>query len=127
MFEKAIRFKLVDQRGRTLSRFSKRSYFDAQMQPKETEPWVTEAKPQKRPPNATPAHEGRLPPLPIRHADGGQRYLEVPGLTLKWDKVTPVLERIALAMGLVDASGVVLVDDLDAATLTTEQLRTCIG
>lgn len=127
MFERCVRFKLADDRGRTICRFSKRSYFDADMQHRETEPWAAEAKPEKRRTRSAPTTEGRLPPLRVRRTEDGRRYLELPGLTLKWEKVEAVLERMAVTLELVDASGVVLTDDLDAATLTTKQLRMSIG
>jgi hypothetical protein len=51
-------------------------------------------------------------------------YLPLPGgLPLRKDKVAAVLERVALALGLVDEAGMVLVDDLNAATLSVAELR----
>ena len=74
-----------------------------------------------------PYNHGRgTQPLPLRRSDGA-RYLDVRGLTVKWEKVTPVLERIALALALVDESGTVLVKERNAATLSIDQLRTLVG
>jgi len=112
-----IRVKLVDHRGRTECWFNKQ----------DTQPWVVESKPS----NVRFATDnrgqgrvqlGRMPPSPWVFLDG-QHYLKVPGLTLHWEKVTPVLDRIALTLGLIDPSVAVIVDDLDAATITVDQLR----
>ena len=120
---KAIRITIVDGRGRTLHRLSKRSYFDAAMAHQKTEPWGAEGKPPSR---KGLAHieagdkrpGGRRTPFP----DGD--YLPLPGgLPMRKDKVAPVLERVARALRLVDESGVVLTDNLNAATLTVADLR----
>ncbi len=110
MSVKAIRIKVVDDQGRTVCRFRKTSYFDASMQPQETQPWDAESKPMSGkwlmadPAASAPSHKGRLAKIPVRRNDDGRRYLELPGLTLKWEKVTPVLDRIAVALNLVDTS-----------------------
>jgi len=128
---KAIRIKVVDGQGRTVCRFRKMTYFDASMQPQKTEPWGAESKPISEKwlgaDPATPSHQARLAAPPVRCTAAGRRYLELPGLTLRWERVTPVLERIAAALNLVDSSGVVLLHDLDAAALTIDQLRHCIN
>ncbi len=122
MTVKAVRIKVVDDQGRTVCRFRKASYFDASMRPQETEPWGAESKPMSEKwlmaDPAAPSHEGRLAKPP----EGD--YLPLPqGLPLRIDKVRAVLDRVAFPLGLVDESGVVLVDDLDAATLTVSELR----
>lgn len=131
MSVKKIRFKLVDELGRTVCRFGKSTHFDAGMQPEKTELWGAESKPLSEKwlegDNAGPSRDARLAGTPVRCTDDGRVYLELPGLTLRWGKVTSVLDRIAVALQLVDAAGVVLVDDMDAATLTTDQLRKYVG
>lgn len=123
-----IRIKVVDGDGDTVQKFSKRSYFDKRMQHERTEPWAAEAKPvsikwlhSDRNPGGF-SHPSRLAQPKVSH-HAGQKYLDLPGLTLKWQKVEPVLDKIAFALGLVDDSGVVLKDDMAAATVTVEQLR----
>ena len=60
-----------------------------------------------------------------RLPDGG-KILQVPPrkpkLLLRWEKVTPVLDRLAAGRGYLSPDGVVLIDG-DAATLTITQLR----
>ena len=148
MIEKAIGIRIVDGRGRTVRRLSKRSYFDARMVHQSTERWAAEGKPVSRkrlarleadvehrpaPPGriALPLEVGYFPSPSIDPSQLGRMalapegdYLPMPGgLPLRKDKVAAVLERVALALGLVDESGVVLVDDLNAATLTVTELR----
>jgi hypothetical protein len=125
MLEKTIRIKVVDGRGRTVHRLSKSSFFDARMVHQSTESWGAESKPDSRKELARaeagedlPGHVGRmaLPP------EGD--YLPLPGgLPLRKDKVAAVLERVALALGLVDEAGVVLVTNFNAATLSVAELR----
>jgi hypothetical protein len=119
---KTIRFKVVDHKGRTVSRLRKESHFTPHGDIEWTQPWGVEAKPVGDKAPLIPAHQGRLSYSALSRR-GGQGYLKLPGLTLKWEKVTPILDRIAFVLGLVDASGVVLNDDTAAATLTIDQLR----
>jgi hypothetical protein len=122
----AIRLKVVDENGRTVCKISKRTYFDKQMQPERTEAWAAEAKPMSEKEltreDSIPAQQARLAQHRARTVKS-QKYLELPGLTLKWEKVESVLDQVAFALRLMDASGAVLKDDLAAATLTVEQLR----
>jgi hypothetical protein len=123
--ERVIRIKVVDGRGRTVRRVSKRSYFDARMAHEHTEPWTPESKPDSgkwlkrvETENDPPVNPGRMVDYP------DHEYLSLPGgLPLRLEKVAAVLERLALTLGLVDESGVVLVTDFDAATLSVAELR----
>lgn len=122
----AIRFKVFDENGRTVCKISKTTYFDERMEPERTEAWAAQARPISEKELAreefVPAQKGRLA-QPRARTVKGQRYLELPGLTLKWEKVESALNQVAYALGLIDASGAVLKDDMAAATLTVEQLR----
>lgn len=114
----ANRVTVVDERGRTVCKFSKRTYLDDQMRRERTESWAAQAKQTsekafRREGPLSPRSPGRLEQLPTNTFDG-QKYLELPGLTLKWEKIVPFLDRIALSLGLIDASGAVLKDDLMA-------------
>lgn len=123
MFVNIIRFKVIDDRGRTVSVLSKRSYFDSDMQFEQTERWSAEGKPvSKRRPEGIRGQEGRIPRSALRRR-GDQWYLELPGLTVKLENLEPLLDGIAAKRGLLDASGVVVVHDENAATLTTADLR----
>ncbi|GBE64200.1 hypothetical protein MFM001_06620 [Mycobacterium sp. MFM001] len=122
----AIRVKVVDEKGRTVCMFCKQTHVDNQMRPEYTEAWAATAKPMSEKwlaaEDSAPTVNGRLAGLPTQTVDG-QKYLQLPGLTLKWQKVESVLERVAFASGLVDASGAVLKDELTPATLSVAQLR----
>lgn len=63
---------------------------------------------------------------PLKRLPDGRNILEVPPrnpkLMLRWEKVTPVLDKLARSLGYVSADDVVLIDG-DAATLTIDQLR----
>ncbi len=124
---KWIRVKVVDELGRTVCAISKRSHFDKQMRLERTEAWCAQAKPTSEKwfarEDSLPSHQGRLSTsLPVQRVDG-QKYLALQGLTLKWEKVEAALDKVAFVLGLVDASGTVLKDDLAAATITIDQLR----
>jgi hypothetical protein len=60
-----------------------------------------------------------------RLPDGG-KILEVPPrkpkLMLRWEKVTPMLDRLAMSLGYLSPDGIVLKDG-DAKTLTISELR----
>ncbi len=120
----AIRVKVVNNEGDTVCSFRKTTYFDKQMRPEFTEAWAAESKPMSEKGLSTraPTQKARLAQSPTRTVEG-QKYLELPGLTLKWQKVESVLDQVASVLGLVDASGAVLKDDMTAATLTVEQLH----
>jgi hypothetical protein len=124
MPEKAIRVKVVDAQDRTRCVFRKTTHFDSQLQPEHNEPWTAEAKPmsEKSLELTVQTSEARLAKPPVRTIDG-QRYLELPGLTLKWTKVVAVLDKLSAGLNLVDKSGAVLKDDMDSVTLTIAQLR----
>jgi hypothetical protein len=118
----AIRVRVVNDKGHIVCVFRKTSHFDKQLRPERTEAWGAEAKPLSEKWLArrdSLAQEARLAKPPVRTVDG-QRYLNLPGLTLKWWKVESVLDQIAAALNFVDASGVVLKDDMAAATLTID-------
>lgn len=121
---RAIWVRVVDQHGRTVCKFGKATHFDKQMQPELTEAWAAASKPmsQKALAREDLAQKSRLSQPPINVFDG-QKYLQLPGLKLRWEKVAPFLEKLALGLSLVDTSGVVLKDDGNAATLTIDQLR----
>ncbi|WP_126315869.1 hypothetical protein [Mycobacterium neumannii] len=63
---------------------------------------------------------------PLKRLPDGRTVLEVPPrkpkLRLRWEKVMPVLEKLALSKGYVAPDGAVLKDG-DVATLTISQLR----
>jgi len=121
----AIRVTVVDESGHTVCKLRKTTYLNKQMQPERTEAWAAQGKPmsEKFLASEAPAQEARLAITVRTRTVKGQKYLELPGLTLKWEKVESALDRIAFALGLIDTSGAVLKDDMAAATLTVEQLR----
>jgi hypothetical protein len=96
--------KLVDSRGRTVLSFVKRDDDD----------WAVAVKPRSRKmlmhnrPQPTQTPGRYLTQLP-----DGRRELQLPGLTLRWEKVTPILDKLA---------------EHDVTTpLTIDQLRGIIG
>jgi hypothetical protein len=72
--------KLVDHRGRTLCKFIKPPGL----------PWVQAISPHPAFAQDGPPYQWGL----VRLADG-RLILQAPGLTLHWEKVTPVLDRLA--------------------------------
>jgi hypothetical protein len=78
--------KLVDSRGRTVLTFVKRADDD----------WGVAVKPRSRKmlmhnrPQPTQTQDRYLKQLP-----DGRHVLELPDLTLRWEKVTPVLDKLA--------------------------------
>jgi hypothetical protein len=111
------RIKLVDGDGRTVRVFAK--FVDTGTG--HTDGWREEPKP------TSPKRLNHPDPAPSRNpADvarswgishrGGRRYLRAPGLTLRWENVIPVFDRIGEQIA-------------DEATfpLTVEQLRRYVG
>lgn len=126
MIEKAIGIAIVDDRGRTVRRLRKSSYFDEEsMAHLNTTRWGAAGKPDSRKGLAhVEAGEKRPADRSLRASFPDGDYLPLPGgLPIRNDKVAPVLERLALALGLVDESGVVLTDNLNAAKLSVAELR----
>lgn len=76
--------------------------------------------------NPGPPEPGPDELSPLKRLPDGNRVLEVPPrkpkLMLRWEKVTPVLDRLAVSLGYLSTDGVVLKGG-DAATLSIAQLR----
>jgi hypothetical protein len=134
---------------RSVCDFVKFSFGDQTTGKWETEPWTVGQFPMSR--KEHEYHERRVaalgsweaieadlranpgPPAPDLDAVGvlklladGSRVLEVPPrrpkLMLRWEKVTPVLDNLAVAKGYLSVDGVVLKDG-DAVTLTIAELH----
>ncbi len=119
-----IRIRVVDERGRTRCYLSKRTYFDEFGAVDYSESWSAPSKPLRDRPDGVPFQKGRSPQSPI-HRSGDHLNLELPGLVINLEKLSPKLDRFAAAMGLADESGAAIVcndNDADTPTLTTEQL-----
>jgi hypothetical protein len=103
--------KLVDHRGRTVLSFVKRAYCDGGVWT--SDDWDVTVKPRSRKmlmhsrTQPTQTGDRYLKKLP-----DGRLELELPGLTLRWEKVTPVLDK--------------LVEHGVTTPLTIDQLRDCI-
>jgi hypothetical protein len=105
-----IVIKLVNHQGRTLLSFLKRTYCDDGVWT--CDDWGIAVKPRsqkasmhdRRQPTDTPARY-------LKQLPDGRKVLELPGLTLRWEKVTPVLDKLA---------------EHDVLTLTVDQLRACV-
>ena len=125
----AIQIALHDQRGRTLCKFWKQTRFDRQGRPTEIEPWTLTAKPMsgKELDHERPVPAANIAPIRLRRHSDGADYLEVPGLIARWSKVQPALDGIARRLGLLDAAGAVVRDDMAAATITVDVLQHHIG
>ncbi len=122
---KVIGVRLVDEKGRTLARFRKETHFDKAMRPESTTAWSAASKPLSDNflDSDKLASAQRLPGIPVRTVNG-RRYLRLPGLTLRWEKVTAALDRLAVTRGLLDPkTGQVAVALDESTTLTTQQLR----
>lgn len=128
---------IVDHRGRTVCQFNKRVlaatdeiWIDGKRYPAEpagTDPcwFVDSSKPPSRASDkrgqaalardgADVMHHGGKSRLRSVE-DSGRRVLELPGLTLRWEKVTPVLDRLTAQSA-----------EHDTLTLTIDQLRECV-
>ena len=128
-FVNVIFVKVTDGRGRTQCHLQKMTHFDENGHPRETERWGAYGRTIKKRPAGVPLQESLLPPTPMRRR-GTQLYLELPGLTLKMEKVAAALDRIATELGVIDRqSGAVLVCDPDTPikTLTVQELRIHVG
>ena len=112
MIEKAIGIAIVDDRGRTVRRLRKSSYFDEEsMAQRNTTRWGAAGKADSRKGLAhVEAGEKRPADRSLRASFPDGDYLPLPEGSpySQRQKVAPVLERLALALGLVDESGVVL-------------------
>jgi hypothetical protein len=105
-----LKIKLVDHREQTVLTFVRRGYLvDGQWN---WDDWEVEVKPRshkmlthnRSQPTQTPARY-------LKQLPDGRLVLEVPGLTLRWENVTPILDRLA---------------ENDIPTLTVDQLRACV-
>ena len=138
MLERLIGIKLVSEHvrhgkpmlRRTVCAFTKRSYCDdPRTREWTTEEWTVHQLPVGRSRRIRRAvgTDGAQSPSVVHHLPDGRSVLQVPPqrpqLTRRWEEVTPALERIALALALVDESGTVLANDLNAATVTVDDLR----
>jgi hypothetical protein len=96
------KIKLVDENGRTVCVFGWYKHMQGPLAPWATgeECWIAENKPQSEkqrrrilasdkysPNNTTPSRMQRSP--------DGRFYLVLPGLTLRWEKVVRILDRLA--------------------------------
>jgi hypothetical protein len=106
-----IEIKLVDSQGRTVLSFVQRSYCDEGVWT--SDDWSVSVKP--RSPKML-AHERpqptQTPDCYLKYLPDEDRYvLTLPGLTIRWDKVTPALDKLA---------------EHGVPKLTIDQLRDCI-
>jgi hypothetical protein len=104
--------KLVNHRGRTVFSFVKRAYCDDGVWT--SDEWSVAVKPRSQ---KTLAHNRRQPTqTPDRYLkylpDEDRKVLELPELTLRWEKVTPVLDKLA---------------EHNVATISIDRLRDCIN
>jgi hypothetical protein len=106
-----IEIKLFDSLGRTVLSFVKRAYCDGDVWT--SDDWGVAVKPRSKkmlmhnrsqPTQTTARYLKQLP--------DGRQVLELRGLTLRWEKVTPVLDKLA---------------EHNVPTLTVDQLRDCVG
>jgi hypothetical protein len=101
--------KLLDSGGRTVLSFMKRAYCEEGVWT--ADEWGIAVKPRSQKmlmhnrPQST-----ETPDRYLKQRDG-RLVLELPGLTLRWEKVTPVLDKLA---------------EHGVATITIDQLRDCI-
>ena len=110
------RVKLLDHRGHTVLEFLRRAYYeDSQWRWDE---WSVAVAPRSR---AVLAHPNRPRPSDVDTPERflvtlpeGRRVLQLPGLTLRWERVTPALDVFVAAVG-------------DTSTLTVDQLRVAVG
>jgi hypothetical protein len=107
-----IEIKLVDHRGRTVLTFVKRVFRDGEVCSSDDD-WGVAVKPRsqkmlmhsRRQPTQTPARY-------LKRRPDGRQVLELPALTLRWEKVTPVLDKLA---------------EHNWVRLTVDQLREHVG
>jgi hypothetical protein len=106
-----IEIKLVNDDSRTLLSFVKRAYRDGGVWT--SDDWGVAVKPRSKKmlkhdrPQPTQTPQQYLTYLP----DEDRYVLKLPGLTLRWEKVTPVLDELA---------------EHNVTTVTVEQLRQCV-
>lgn len=119
------RIKIVDHSGKTVCIFGRVTSIDAWGNLKGTEEWGVEQKPMRQKAERQTQKylddhggfrvgpSGHERPSPLEYLATEDRYvLQLPGLALRWEKVTPVLDKLA-------QHGI--------ATRTVEQLRACIN
>jgi hypothetical protein len=102
--------RLVDAVGRTVLSFVQRAYCDDGVWT--SDEWGVAVKPrsqkalahERRQPTDTPAHY-------LKQLSDGRAVLELPGLTLRWERVTPVLDKLI---------------EHGVPTLTIDGLRDCV-
>lgn len=120
-----IEIKLVDSGGHTVCAFVKRTYCDHGVWT--SDDWGVAVKPRsqkmlmhnRRQPTQTP--DRYLKYLP----DEDRYVLELPGLTLRWEKVTPVLDQLAEQLTW-QPGGRHGEHIRGTRTLTGDELRDCI-
>jgi hypothetical protein len=102
--------RLTNDRGRTVLAFIKRAYGDGT-----SDSWDVAVKPAS---TKVLAHPDKPRPVDkdtparyLKQLPDGRRELELRGLTLRWEKVTPILDRLA---------------ENDIRAITIDQLRACL-
>lgn len=124
-FVNIIRLKVVDGRGRTLCYLQKQTHYDENGTVTESESWSAPSKPIKGAPEGVASRPARRPRPPVSR-QGDHVDLELPGLVVNLNKLSPMLDRFAAVFGLVDESGAAIVSndrDTDPPRLTVDQLR----
>ena len=118
-----IEIKLVNRDGRTVLSFVKRAYcdddgvctsddWDVAVKPR-SEKMLMHERPQKT----------QTPDRYLKQLPDGRRVLQLAGLTLRWGKVTPVLDRLAKKLTWVPRGE----HAYGTRTLTVDELREHVG
>ncbi|OBA81239.1 hypothetical protein A9W99_14480 [Mycobacterium sp. 1164966.3] len=97
------KIKLLDERGRTVCVFGWYKHTQGALAPWATgeECWIPENKPQRDKQRRRMLQSdnkyrpGHQTPSPMQSSPDGRYYLVLPGLTLRWEKVGPILDRLA--------------------------------
>lgn len=125
-FVNIVRVKIIDGRGRTLCYLQKQTYYDANGEVDYSESWSAPSKPIKDRPPGVPFDAALVPRAAVRRSRHGL-VLELPGLSLRLNKLQPMLDRFAAAHGLVDHTGAAITCNLDSRssepTLKLSELR----
>jgi hypothetical protein len=116
--------RIVDHKRKTVCECVRLRLYDAQGNWNGEEKWGVEHKPERRKAkqrlfeylpkrdHVRVEHSVHDRPNPLKYLPAEDRHvLELPGLTLRWEKVTPVLDKLA---------------DHNVTTLTVDELRGCI-
>ena len=134
--KRATTIKLVDEGGRTLCVFTWQPPqgdrpedviipgVPREMMPATPGRWMAQQKPPSKKANrhisaelnvgvSAPKHPT---PVPVVFGNGAPVRLELPGLTLRWDRLTPILDKLAEHM----TGG-------DTVSLTVSELRRCVS